>query len=193
MTELLQLLKINNLNDLADSSTKKPVQSYDILASKLPHLSGVINKNLFAAFDKNDYSVSELSLNFFTQKPVKETDEKITITVSDKEKDSRSVVFTFDCSSMKLTFDSSNSFSDGTSQTENFSNQKKSISVTENTLKPVSLRFIFDNDSFIVFINNGESTFSDSYKLQKKARRIKINTTITRGLQFKIINLSKAF
>lgn len=189
MSKLLKTLNITNFNDLIDSSKNKPVKIYDDFISKKPHLSGVINKNLFGIFDKKDYSSSELTLNFFADKPMKDTDEKITVTVSDKEKQNNFVLFTFDSSSMKLTFNNSSSDLSGISQNDTQSTNSNFISVSDNKSKPISLKFIFDNDSFIVFINNGESTFTGNFKLQKKARSIRIDTTITRGLQFKIIKL----
>lgn len=189
MSKLLKTLNITNLNDLIDSSNNKPVKIYDDFVSKKAHLSGVINKNLFGIFDKKDYSSSELTLNFFADKPLKETDEKITVTVSDKEKENKFVLFTFDSSSMKLAFDNSCSDLNGISQNDTQSTDSNFISVSDNKSKPISLKFIFDNDSFIVFINNGESTFTGNFKLQKKARSIKIDTTITHGLQFKIVKL----
>lgn len=182
-------LNITNLTDLIDSDTKKPSKAYEEFISKQPHISGVISKNLFGIFDKKDYSSSELTLNFFADKPLKETDEKIIVTFSDKEKKNQFVLFTFDSNSMKLTFDNSCSDLNGISQNDTQSTDSNFISVSDNKSKPVSLKFIFDNDCFVVFINNGESTFTGNFKLQKKARSIKIDTTITRGLQFKIVKL----
>lgn len=189
MSKLLKTLNITNLNDLIDSSNNKPVKIYDDFVSKKAHLSGVINKNLFGIFDKKDYSSSELTLNFFADKPLKETDEKIIVTFSDKEKKNQFVLFTFDSSSMKLAFDNSNSDLNGILQNDSRYSDLNSIFISDNKSKPVSLKFIFDNDCFVVFINNGESTFTGNFKLQKKARSIKIDTTITRGLQFKIVKL----
>lgn len=169
LNKFFKLLNITNLTDLTDGETKKTIKSYEEFISKQPHLSGVISKNMFGIFDKYDYSFSELTLNFYADKPVKPTDEKITVKVSDKLDEY--VQFSFNSESMKLCF-----------------NEKDSISVSASNTGLVSIRFIFADDNCFLFIN-GQSAASYKYQLAKKIRSVRIDTTITRGLQFKIVKL----
>lgn len=171
-----------------------PVKEYENMVSKLPYLSGVINKNMFGIFDKKNYSACDLTLNFIPDpdKIKTEKDEQIKVTVSDDKE--QSVSFTFDTKTMSLTFDRSNSIKyGGNPNIHSVSLASTQPSETEKPAKVkskiTSLRFIFDLYSCEVFINGGEKVFTNTYFLNKKVRKIRIDSTLFNGLQFKIVKL----
>ena len=168
-----------------DCLYQRPVKEYEEKIKTMPFLSGRISKNLFASFDKYNYPQFELDLTFTlpTSKSENLQDEKFSVKIFDDK--NQFVLFTFDLSSMELNFDRSNSIGNGGA----INNRAVKVQKTKNGT--LSFRFIADTYSCETFINGGQTVFTNAFFLNKNVRKIRIDTTLTSGLLFKLIKLNK--
>lgn len=162
---------------------QKPVKEYEAMVEKLPFLSGNIYRGMTAHFTKYNYPHCELTLTVRLpkEKPSNPDYEKFTFTISD-DRDGF-VTFAFDSTTMELTFDRTRS------QTNSAATNTRSIKVKANPDRTVKFRFICDTYSTETFINDGQTVFTNTYFLNKKVRKISVDSTLTYGLNFKIINI----
>lgn len=113
---------------------------------------------------------------------------KLLITVSD---DNQCYVnFTLDVSKMTLTFDRSHSIDNGgaiNNRSVKINPAADSDNQSSDTSKTIELRFIFDTYSCETFINGGETVFTNAYFLNKNVRRIKVESTLSCGLEYKLV------
>lgn len=162
---------------------QKPVSEYEKMVENLPFLSGFIYKNMTARFTKDNYPQCDLTLiaRVPDTKAENPDNEQFTVTVSDDK--GGSVDLNFNSNKMELSFDRSNSINNGGAI------NRRSVAVTASKNKLVTFRFIFDTNSCECFINGGEKVFTNAYFLNKNVRKLTIDSSLTYGLNFKIINI----
>lgn len=162
---------------------QRPVKEYEERIKKLPFLSGKICKNLFASFDKKNYPQFELDITCTLEKSKSENSADGNFSVKIFDNKNQFVLFTFDAASMELRFDRSKSIDGGGAV------NSRAVKIPAQKNGSVSFRFIADTYSCETFINGGQVVFTNAFFLHKNVRKIRIDTTLTNGVLFKLIKL----
>lgn len=84
-----------------------------------------------------------------------------------------------------LTFDRSKSINGGGAINE------RSVKIHPDENGQLNLRFIVDTFSCEVFVNDGETLFTNAFYLNENVRNFKIESTLSCGLDYKFIDLSE--
>lgn len=164
---------------------QNPVSEYEDKIKNLSFISGTLKRNSEISFNNSIFPQCELSLciNIPNGILIYDVDDRFTITIYDDN--NKSVNFSFNLNEFKLMFDRKNSINNG----GNINSRYVKIPLNEDG--KITFRFIFDTFSAECFINEGMLTFTNAYFLNKNVRKLKIESSLTYGLDYKFIDLSQ--